>query len=104
MWGKLYLRAESELHDECQQQLLALLSADATPIPLPPAQGHNVSSVLVQGAPGSDVGSMLANAVHALHRDLWPAVAAWKLDAEAEQEHSRTVDLAWKARWPSLAA
>jgi hypothetical protein len=104
MWGKLYLRVESELHNRCQEQLVALLSADSAPIPVPPVQRHDLSSVLVQGSSGSDIGTTLANAVQALPRELWPAVYGWKLDAEAEAEHGRTVDSAWKARWPPLTA
>lgn len=62
-----------------------------------------MSSLVVEGAPGSDVATLLVRAIDSLDRDLWPAVSGWGLDYEASEEHYHTVGRAWKARWPSLA-
>lgn len=99
MWAELQLDTRAKRHDECRDRLLEALWAKTTPIPVPAGGDCSVSSVLVQGPPGSDVATALRRAAHSLPHDLRDVVVHWKMDEEAEIELRRTTDQEWSDFW-----
>jgi hypothetical protein len=99
MEARLYLHIESELHDECRERLIEALPASTRSTPVPPTEGGNLSSVIVQGPPNADVYTAVTEAIDTLPWDLRSPVCSLTIDNEASERAHHTISRTWKDFW-----